>query len=302
MKTGTYSITGIGSPGTAWSEVLAGVVATDTWVAQSSWNGDVCNGSGSESNPSGFLLDPTKGNVGQINIQYLGFGAVTLQIEAVGSGNNPDFVNVHTFVFPNSQVTTSVSQPSFPFLMSAYNTGAASGAVTTKCGSFAGFIAGERRFTGPRMSYFSTAGVTSSTSAYTPLYTIRNGLVFAASGTVRANQATVHLLSVSGATKGNANSITTFYLIKDATLSAGTPVFTQWDTTSCTYVDSAATAVTFATNRQVVWSVTVTQDGEFIFSFTDDITLQPGETITLAVRSVAATSTCVGQLNTREDQ
>ncbi len=45
-----------------------------------------------------------------------------------------------------------------------------------------------------------------------------------------------------------------------------------------------------------------TAEGHFVFSFTDDVTLQPGETVTLAVRSVTATATCIGQLNTREDQ
>jgi len=55
-------------------------------------------------------------------------------------------------------------------------------------------------------------------------------------------------------------------------------------------------------NDQVIWSTTVAQDGQFAFAFSDEVTLQPGETVTLAVRSVTATATCVGQLNTREDQ
>jgi hypothetical protein len=131
---------------------------------------------------------------------------------------------------------------------------------------------------------------------------VRNDIVFAASGTVRANQSIVNLLSVSGAAKGNANAVTTFYLIRNATLSAGTPAFTSWDATSVTFVDTAATACTFSTNSQVIWSASVSQDGQFAFAFSDDITIQPGETVTLAVRSVAATASCVGSLNTREDQ
>jgi len=301
-KASTFSLTSTGTTAGTFAETKAGVATTDTWVAQTAWNGDVMDGTGSVSNPSGILLDPTKGNVGQIQVQYLGFGAVTFHIEAGLTGNNPDFVNVHTFNFPNTRTAVTVTQPSFPFLLSTYNTGAASGAITTKAGSFAGFIAGRKKLTGPRMSYFVTAGVTSSTSAYVPIFTVRNDLVYAASGTVRANQAVVNLLSVSGATKGNANSVTSFFLIRNATLSTGTPAFTAWDANSCTFVDSAATACTFATNSQVVWSSTVTQDGQFTFSFTDEITVQPGETMTLAVRSIAATATCLGQLNTREDQ
>lgn len=300
VKNGSYTLTfgsGTGAGTFPGSPTLAGVAADDVWIPQASWNGDVCDGSGSASNPSGFNLNPLFGNVGQIDIQYLGYGAITFKIEAAATGNNPDFVNVHVMRFPNTQTATNISQPSFPFLMSSYNTGAAGGAVTTKCASFAGFVAGQKRLTGPRMSYFNTTGVTSSTSAYTPIFTVRNSRVYGG----RANQAIINLLSLGGATKGNANSVTSFYIIRNATLT-GVPNFTSYASNSCTYVDTAASACTFSTNDQVVWTGTVTQDGQFTFSFTDEITIQPGETITLAVRSVAATATCVGQLNTREDQ
>lgn len=300
VKSGAYTLafaagTGAGTfPG---SPTLAGVAATDTWVAQADWNGDVCDGSGSEDNPSGFDLDPLKGNVAQIDVQYLGFGAITFKLEVTPPGNNPDFVGVHTLRFPNTLTGTNLSQPSFPFLMSTYNTGTAGGTVTTRCASFSGFVGGLKRLTGPRMSYFNTAGVTSSTGAYTPIFTVRNSRVYGG----RANQSVVQLLSLGGATK-SATGVTSFYLIRNATLSAGVPNFTAYATTSSTYVDTAATACTFATNDQVIWTGTTTGDGQFVFSFTDDVTLQPGETVTLAVRSVTATATCVGQLNTREDQ
>ncbi len=300
-KAGTFSVASTGTTAGTFAETLAGVASSDTWVAQADWNGDVMDGTGSASNPSGVLLDTTKGNVGQIQVQYLGFGAVTFQIEAGLTGNNPDFINVHTFNFPNTRTAVTVTQPSFPFLLSSYNTGATSGAVTTKAGSFAGFIAGRKKLTGPRMSYYVTAGITTSTSAYVPIFTVRNDLVYAASGTVRANQAVVNLLSLAGATKGTANSITSFFLIRNATLT-GTPNFTAWDSSSCTFVDTAATGCSFTGNSQVLWSGTVTQDGQLVFSFTDEITIQPGETITLCARSISATATALGQLNTREDQ
>jgi len=301
VKSGTYTLSfasGTGAGTFPGAPTLAGVAADDTWIPQASWNGDVCDGTSSASNPSGFNLNPLYGNVAQIDVQYLGFGSIVFKIEASQAGNNPDFINVHTLRIPNSQITTSVSQPSFPFLMSTYNTGTAGGTVTTKCGSFAGFIAGKKKLAGPRMSYFNTTAITSATASYTPIFTVRNDITFAS----RANQTVINLLSMGGATKGNANSVTSFYLIRNATLTAGAPNFTAYATTSCSYVDVGATACTFATNDQVIWTGTVTQDGNFTFSFTDEITLQPGETVTLAVRSVTATSACVGQLNTREDQ
>lgn len=298
-KANTFSLatSGGGTLAGSFAETLAGVAATDNWVPQASWNGDTLDGSGSASNPSGATLDPTKGNVYQIGIQYLGFGAVTLSIETTPPGNNPDFSIVHTFRFPNSQTGTSVSQPSFPFTMSAanVNTGVTA-AKTVRSASFGGFIAGRKVLSGPRMSYFIPGGVTSSTSAYVPLFTVRNSLAYA----TRANQSVVNLLSVSGSGK-STNGVTGFYLIRDATLT-GTPNFTSFATASSTYWDTAATACTFSSNSQVIWSASITGDGQILFSFSDDITLQPGETVTLAVRSVTGTATCLGQINTREDQ
>lgn len=299
VKSGAYTLafaagTGAGTfPG---SPTLAGVAASDTWIPQSQWNGDVCDGTSSASNPSGFNLDPLKGNVAQIDVQYLGFGAITFKIEASATGNNPDFINVHVLRFPNTLTSPSLTQPSLPFLMSTYNVGTAGGAVTTKCASFSGFVAGLKRLTGPRMSYFNTTAVTSSTSAYVPIFTVRNSRVYGG----RANQSVVQLLSLGGATK-STNGVTSFYLIRNAALT-GVPSFTSYASNSATFTDTAATGCSFATNDQVIWTGTTTGDGQFVFSFTDDVTLQPGETVTLAVRSVAGTATCVGQLNTREDQ
>ena len=294
-KTGAFSLaqTGAGTPAAgSFAETLAGASVTDTWISQSSWNGDKLDGTG----PSGYTIDPTKGNVYQMNVQYLGFGTISFGVEVTTTnGNNADFVICHTLKLPNTLTSPSLTNPSFPFTMAAYNTGTASGAVSCSVGSFAGFIEGSQTLTGPRQTFFNNAGVTSSTSAYVPLFTIRNTIVF----NTRANQAVVHLLSVSGATK-SANGLTTFYLIKNATLT-GPVSFGTWATTSCSVADTGATGCSFSTNDQVIWTGGVGESGDFIAKFEDDITLQPGETMTLAVRSVTATATCVGSINVRED-
>lgn len=293
-KVGTFSITlgtAIGTAG-SFAETLAGVESTNVWIAQTAWNGDKLDGTGA----SGVTLDPTKGNVFEIGIQYLGFGTIVFKAEAGLTGNNPDFVVLHTIEAPNSRTTPTVTQPSFPFTMAAYSSGSTTD-VSVSVASFAGFIEGQKRLTGPRMSYFNTTGVTSSTSAYVPIFTVRNDYVYSS----RANQAVAQLLSVGGASK-STTGVTTFYVIRNATLSAGTPSFASYSTSSCTYIDRAATTCTFADSAQVIWCGATTGDGQFVFSFTDDITIQPGETVTLAVRSVSGTAVCVGQINTREDQ
>jgi hypothetical protein len=132
-------------------------------------------------------------------------------------------------------------------------------------------------------------------ASYTTLLTIRNTRYYGG----RTNQSVINLLSFSGAIKHT--SPCTLYIIKDATL-AGSPNFTQYSTNSVSYVDTAATTCTFS-NDNLVWSGQLGDTGNFSFSFTDDITLQPGETITIAARSSTGTPSYVlASLNTREDQ
>ena len=292
-KTGTFSLALAGATGTAgtFAETLAGVATTDVFIPQSSWNGDKCDGTGASS----FRLDQTKGNVFQIGIAWLGFGPVTFSImQPSTEGNNTNWAVVHTINNPNSRTSVHASQPSFPFTAFAVSLGATTNASMT-IGSFAGFIEGQKKLNGPRMTYFNTTAISSSTSAYTPIFSVRNDYVYA----TRANQSIVNLLSLGGGATSNTG-ITSFYLIRNGTLTGAS--WAVWSTTSCTYVDQSATAVTFSNNNQVIWTGTVAKDGGFVFAFVDDLTLQPGETMTLAVRSVTATASCVAQLNTREDQ
>jgi hypothetical protein len=287
-KTGTFSLSTTGNGAGTFAQTLAGVSGTDTWIPQASWNGDKLDGTGA----SGVTLDPTKGNIYQIDVQYLGFGVVAFKVEVGQNGNNADWVTVHTINNPNTRTAVNVTQPSFPLTFAVYNSGTASGAVSLKSGSYAGFICGNKRLTGPRQSFVDS--VTSSTSAYVPVLSFRNSYVYGG----RANQSVCYLLSVSGAAKSNSG-ITTFYIIRGGTLTGA--VYSKHSDYSVAYVDKTATDVTF-TDDKVVWSGTVSETGQFTFSFDDRIDIQPGEVITLAVRSVTQAAVCVGQLNIREDQ
>ena len=151
------------------------------------------------------------------------------------------------------------------------------------------------RMTGPRMTYTDTSTAVSTTSYYA-LLTIRNDRVFSG----RANQSVIHLLSFGGA--HDDSTPVTLFLIRNATL-VGTPNFTQHSATSSTYVDTAATTCTFTDNEQVVFSLPLGASGNGLVDFGDDVTLQPGETITIAAQAVFGTATyTIASLNTREDQ
>ena len=92
------------------------------------------------------------------------------------------------------------------------------------------------------------------------------------------------------------------FLIKNATL-AGTPSFSQYSASSCVYVDTAATTCTFADNDQLIYAIPLGQTGSLLKDLSnEDINLQPGETLTVAARTVTGTSTfTIVSLNTRED-
>jgi len=289
VKSGSYSLSGSTAAGT-FAQTKAGVASSDAFVAQSSWNGDKLDGTGA----TGVTIDPLKLNVFQLNVQYLGAGAITVEAEVARAGNNPDWTVLHTFLLPNTLTTTTFGNPSFPFTIAAYSTGSTTN-LTVKCGSFAGFIEGEKILQGNRFSYGNTK-TTVASGSYVPLFTIKNELMYNG----RTNQSIVNILSASGGCDHTKQVI--LYLIKNGTLS-GNPNFSSYSTISTTTYDTAATGVTFSTNEKLVWSGSLGINGSLTFAFSDDITLQPGEWITLACQPVSGTATSVnGSINTREDQ
>jgi len=113
-------------------------------------------------------------------------------------------------------------------------------------------------------------------------------------------------LSVTGAIKHTSPVI--YYLIKGGTL-AGNPSFTDLSSNSCSSYDTAATTVTYSTGDQLLWTGHLGDTGELDHHFSngnynvEELTLQPGEWITLAAKATTGTPSYVtGSINTREDQ
>lgn len=77
----------------------------DTEVSQGSFNGDNLDGTGS----SRFTLDPTKAQIGWIDMEWLGVGSVRMGF--VIDGN---FVTCHTFHHANASVSVYMSTPNLP--------------------------------------------------------------------------------------------------------------------------------------------------------------------------------------------
>lgn len=293
-KTDTYSITAATAQG-SFARTNAGVLSTDSFIAQSSWNGDKLNGSGA----SGVTIDPTKNNVYQIGMQYLGAGTVVFKIMiAPSNSNNAVWTTVHTIGNANTLSTTHVGNPSFPFTMTAYSAGSTTNLVV-KAGSFAGFVEGNKMLHGNRFSYANTLTTVGATNIQA-LFTIRNDRYYGG----RANQAVINLLSVMGAIKHTSPVI--YYLIRNGSLT-GNPSFANYASNSCSSYESSSTIVSYSTNDQLIWSGHLGDTGEIDHHFNggalEEVTLQPGEWVTLGARSTTGTPSYVtGSINTREDQ
>ena len=119
---GSFTFTSASAIG-AWVQISTGTLATEVWVNQADWNG------------KSVIIDPQKGNVYQIQMQYLGYGGIFFWIK------NPltsRFVLVHTLHYESSDVIPSVSNPIFRIGWACRNTGNTSDIVVmgASAGSF----------------------------------------------------------------------------------------------------------------------------------------------------------------------
>ena len=295
---GTYSF-GAGTTGAAATiaQTKAGVASTDTFIPRSTWNGDKLNGTGD----SGLTINPTKLNIFQISFGYLGTDSIVFKCKlSPTNGNNSTWITFHTIRLSNSLTTTTFGNPSFPFTLAAYSAGSTTN-LTVNSASFAGFIEGQKFLHAGRFSYFNSLTTVGATN-FQALFTIMNTRYYKG----RANQAVINILSASGALKHTSPCI--FYLIKNGTL-AGNPNFQVLTTDSCSVWDTAATTVSYTNGYQLLWTGHLGDTGELDHHFgngsynSEEITLQPGEWVTLAARAATGTPSYVtGSINTREDQ
>lgn len=289
-KVGAFSLTATTAVG-AFVETKTGAAATEVFVAQTDWNGDKLDGTGA----SGATLDPTKGNVYQIGIQYLGYGPILFAVEVQGDESLPTFVACHTIQYNNANTQTSFGNPAFPYTMAVYSAGSTTN-LTLETGSFAGFIEGKKELSGPRFSYAGALETTVTAANKFALFTVLNPRYY--NGV--ANQTVINILDIS--VSSDHTQPVNFFIIKNAELS-GDPDFNAYATGSVSLFDNDGVLATFSDNNQIVWAESSPETGGTVFKFDDVIELQPGEWITVAAQTVKNTASFVSAvLNTREDQ
>jgi hypothetical protein len=116
---GAFSFTSTGNATATFEVKQVGVAQTDHWTYQEDWNIDKMDGSNAiDTNPSGMLLDPTKLNVYQINLRWLGAGVISYALEDQASGA---MVYVHREHYVNQHTVPHTLNPSFKITYAAYN-------------------------------------------------------------------------------------------------------------------------------------------------------------------------------------
>ena len=205
----------------------------ETFIAQSSWNVDTMDGSDGTSNPSGMLLDPTMGNVGQIKYQYLGFGCIYFYIEHDEDG---ELSLVHIIRYPNSATATSLANPSLNLIWRVVNTSNTSN-IVLKAGSGALFVEGNVHLLGANNGIDNNKN---SITTLTNILALRNATTY---NTV-TNRGQIRLRGVSCAYDGG-NGLATLQIILNPTL-GGSPSYTTINGST------ADNGVTITTGQSIV--------------------------------------------------
>jgi len=217
-KSGEYAFTH-GSATGGIAQTTAGVSKTTEFYPRSEWNRDTCD-----------WIDPTLGNVYQIKLQYLGYGAISFFVESPSTG---DFTLVHVIEYANSATTPSVGNPSLRCGLFAASLGSTTN-LTVASGSFASFVEGTPgRTRNPR----ATSNNKSVGTTLTNILTLRTRDVFGG----KANQVEIEPVILTAFTESAKGAKVGVYT--NATL-GGEPNYSYLGAaTLVSEVDTAATTV-----------------------------------------------------------
>jgi len=252
---GSFSFSHATAAGT-FSLTSAGVSPTKSFIPISSWNIDSLDGSG----PSGMIIDPQKGNVFDIQYQYLGYGDAYFAVEDYRTGK---FTPVHIIRNANNVSSTVLRDPALFISWEAKNTGSTATGVTVRGASGAGFVDGERAYLGPNFSYSAEKTATSNGTVI-PVLTVRASLIF----NNRALYSPIRLNRLTASAIGSSGKPIQILVYENAFLT-GANFSKLNDSTSKADVDTAATAINTSSNgARLIASMMLSTSGQDTINFT----------------------------------
>jgi len=223
---GAYSVSGTDIVG-SFTQVQDSAAQANTFIASGSFNIDRLDGTG----PSGMVFNPQKGNVFQIEFQYLGFGNAIFSIEDPTSGK---LVPFHRIENANSRTDPVLKNPNVFALATSANIGGTT-SRTLKTVSMATFTEGSVQKLDPKFSKsWSVSGLNEST--YVPLAMLKSNRVYLNQSNF--GEFDLLRLSLSNETAGVSGKTISIGLFLDATVSGEV----NWQ-----YVNENESIVSYAT-------------------------------------------------------
>lgn len=281
-QTNAFTFASSGAATGTFAETANGNAVTDTFINQGDWNITTLT---SASDP--FILDPSKGNVYEINFQYLGYGAIDYYVE---NPNNGKFVKVHQIQYANNNVVPSLESPLFKIGWFAASLGST---TNIECfgASAAGLVQGKiGQLKNPNGHSHTKSGITST---LTNIISIRVRRTF--NGYQNLDEIFPDL--VNFAVDGTKNAVAEVHI--NSTL-GGEPNWIYHDETNqLVEYDTSATTVSGA-NEVLVIALSKT-GSETLDIRKYNIRLTPGDIMTLAVRTTSGTTEATASVTWTED-
>ncbi len=239
----------------------------DQWIYQNDWNVDKMDGSGK----SGIILDPFKGNVYNIQFQWLGFGMIKFFIEESDSGN---LQLVHCIQYSNKNTITSLKYPIFPMIAESQNTTNNSN-VSLKVICLNAFLEGTPKLLGSKFGFENTKSINTISSPFGCVFAIRNKTTFRGV----PNNLAIYLTSLSCCSEDRTAVIKCFM---NASLDLGS---TWVDVnTNDSVVEYCINSATCTGNNEII-SLILTKGNSTSMNFKDyDVALEPGECLVIGAR------------------
>jgi hypothetical protein len=278
-RAGAFTLAGTTAVG-LFAQTLAGLAPTDTWEAQTAWNGDRLDGSLGQNNPSGATLDPTKLSVWRVLIPYLGAGNTVLQWLDPATNR---WTTCHTIRFANSSASPSLRNPTVGLWMHA--SGAANVGVSSA--SMALFVDGRVEPTGPRIAVRSVVKNNVGNASETPVFTVRTDRIYNGA----ENRCGIRPLTLTASANSTGEMQLFFY--RGATLTGAN--FAAAHPIAPISLDSSATAATGGVLVGVL--VTARSGGGTPIVLSElGFDLEPGDALTVTAQQTTGVNgtVCVG--------
>jgi len=270
---GSYSVSSNGTFAGSIAQTAAGVVNTEDWTYQGSFTDDNLDGTG----PSGMTIDPDLGNVYELNLQYIGYGEVSMSVENPETGR---FFIFHRWKFANNRSTPTLSNPTLKIGWISESLGSSTN-IQVRGGSLMAAIQGKiHPFRKPRGDVNTRTAVSTT---LTSLIAIRVRNVFA--GTTQLSEVLPKIASVTP----EGSKSCEIKILLNPTFAGETNWLYEDEAESIVEVDVAGT--TFSDEGTVLSALNTFGGQPALFKFTDlaeeginPLHLERGDVLCIAAR------------------